>query len=303
MKILILGGTSFFGKEAAKLFHKEGFKVTLFTRGNQRPTDLPPVQQIRGDRNLPGHLKQLAEQGPWDLLLDNIAYDGMAVRNVLSSLKGKVRRYMLTSTVSVYRYTLNQYPQPLEESVVDYDYRPPEEDLNDVHWKYRRGKLEAEKQLIQQAEIPWTVFRPTIVYGPEDPLKRGFWYLARLIDGRPISLANGGVASFRLAYSKDVARCFLLAAQTDCSIAKIYNIAGQECITLRDFIDESAKCLGCKASLVNVPGDQLTEEQAGPYGKVVNLIPDISAAKRDLSFKPTPFQTMIRDTAKWFSAL
>ena len=256
MKVLILGGSTFFGTEIARTFLAAGHKVSLFTRGNRKAQNIPGCIQLTGDRNNDADLQKAAST-PWDLVIDNIAYNGDHVRQALAAFR-TAGHYFLTSTVSVYRYSHPRMIQPLQEDSVRFDHTPSEQDLNDVHWKYANGKWEAEKALRSQRAVEWTIFRPTVVYGPHDPLERGWWYLARALKGGPILVANGGVAGFRLVYSVDIAHAYLQASQAGAH-GKTYNLAQTEIITLRDFIEESAKALGLKPELVNIPRELLGE--------------------------------------------
>lgn len=295
MRVLILGGTTFFGREIVRQFVEAGHEVSIFTRGRQYPIDFPDVRKFTGDRTRLDDLKKAA--GPWDLVIDNIAFDGAGVQAALGAFKD-VGRYLLTSTVSVYRFTRDRFPIPWREASVDYDYNPAEEVPTDVHWSYARGKLEAERAIRTQTRFPWTIVRPTVVYGPHDAKARGFWYLERLRRGGPILLANGGVGSFRLAYSLDVATGIRLASLSPKAAGKVFNLAQSEVVTLEQFLTESARALGLKAELVPVPLAELGE-LGGPHGNLTNIIPDDSAA-RELGLVTTPFATFMEKTAQWY---
>lgn len=296
MKVLILGGTSFYGKAMARLFHEAGHAVTLFTRGNRFPQDLPPHRHIRGDRSRKEDLARAAREDRWDILVDNIAYTGDEVRLALE-LFPDVKRYLLCSTVSVYRFA-PRAPQPLLESSVDFEARPADENPADVHWKYARGKLEAERATMQ-ARVPWTILRPPVIYGPHDVTNRGFWYLGRAVKGGPVLLANDGTHSFRLAYSIDCARAFVQCASTAKTEGKVYNVAHREIITLKDFVLDGTGALGVTPELLGVPMEFLGE-LAGPYANMVNFVPDFTAAERDFGFQPTPWREVAALTARWF---
>lgn len=298
MKVLILGGTSFFGKEMARQFFEDGHSVSLFTRGNEKPSDLPPHESLKGDRGKLADLSQAARHAEWDVVIDNIGYDAENAEMALQAFK-HAKRFIFDSTVSVYRYVPERFAQPLKETSVSYDYIPPEENLSDIHWKYARGKLDAERVIARQSAVPWTIIRPPVVYGPYDPTQRGFWYLARLLDGGPILLANGGAASFKLAFSRDIAKAFVLAATSPRAVGKTYFVAQKEIITLRDFLEESARALDVKPQFVNIPSEILGE-LGGPHAPMSNLVPDTTQAESDLGFKATPFSEFMRETAHWF---
>lgn len=300
MQILILGGTSFIGKEMVRAFFEAGHSVTIFTRGRKKPTDLPPHQKLTGDRNSLTDLMTVGKGKRWDVVIDNIGYQAEDLEKVITAFK-TARHLIFNSTVSVYRYSKQAYPQPLIENSIDHNAHPAEENLENIHWKYARGKLDAEKVILEQCQIPWTIIRPPVVYGPDDVTQRGFWYLMRLLDGGPLLLANGGVNSFRLAYSKDVAQVFLRAALNPQAFGQTYYVAQREIVTLKDFIDESAQHIGVDPNYVSVPSE-IIGELGGPHSSMVNIVVDIQKAERELGFKPTPFAQMIQETTEWFKA-
>jgi nucleoside-diphosphate-sugar epimerase len=153
---------------------------------------------------------------------------------------------------------------------------------------------------MKQRKVPWTILRPPVVYGPGDPTERGFWYLARLLTGGPLLIADGGIQSFRLISSTDTARAFLQAVENRKKVLrKAYFIGQHEIITLRDFIEESARALGLVPDYLDVPA-HLLGEMGGPWAPMINLIPDLTAARRDLGFQPTPFVDFVHSTALWF---
>lgn len=298
MQVLLLGGTSFFGKEIVRAFFAAGHTVTVFTRGNVKPTDLPPHQKIVGDRNSLSDLMTVGRGRIWDVVIDNIGYNQEDSEKLVKAFR-TAKHLIFDSTVSVYRYSKSRFPFPLEEDSIDYNSHPKDENHQDVHWKYARGKLEAEKYIVENCQIPWTLIRPPVVYGPDDTTQRGFWYLARLLDKGPLLLANGGNQSFRLVYSKDVAQAFLKAAGNPKAYNQAYYVGQKEIITLKDFLDESAKHLGVRPQYVSIP-QELLGELGGPHAPMVNIVVDISKAERELGFQPTPFPAFIKETTLWF---
>ncbi len=297
MKVLILGGTSFFGREIVRYFVETGHEVTLFTRGTRDRSDLPKHEHLTGNRENPADLEKAANKRRWDIVIDNIAFQGDQVKHAIEILKPK-KRYLLTSTVSVYQYARTRC-MPLDEDSVDYDYMPAGEDPKNVHWSYCRGKLEAERAVRTQSMSPWTIIRPTVVYGPRDSKQRGWWYLERLRTGGPILLPDGGHFSFRMVYSKDVAKLIYTAATSKRSEEKVYNAAQSEIITLRDFLEVSARAMGVSPTWVSVPTESLGD-WGGTYANLTHFIPDITRAVTDLNFTTTPWERFVEETAHWY---
>ena len=101
MKILILGGTSFFGKEFAIKAHKEGHQVTVFSK--RCPTNGLPldIKQVRGDRSVHVDLIRMSVD-IWDVIIDNICYSPKDAENAIKAFTGRVGLYIFTSSEDVY---------------------------------------------------------------------------------------------------------------------------------------------------------------------------------------------------------
>jgi len=289
MKVLILGGAGFVGTVIYETLKKAGHVVTAYTRTN-------------GDRRKLADMEKIAAAGPWDVVVDNCGYTRADVEVFLKAFAKKAGRVLFTSTVSVYRFSSSRYFQPLREAEIDYSARPKDEDPKNIHWQYARGKMEAEACLTAQKQIPWTIFRPSVVYGPNDSKNRVFWYLSRILQGGPVLLANGGEQSFRLTFSDDLARAYRIAIELTETKNQIYYIAQHEVMTLKMLLEKSAEALKSPFESVSVPLEMLGE-LAGPLGNLSNFVPDITKARKELDFAPTPADEFLPATAKWFRDL
>jgi len=101
MRILILGGTSFFGKETAIRLHKAGNEVTVFSR--RAPVEGLPldIRQTRGDRTVEIDLSRMAVE-PWDVIIDNICFTAEDAQKAIRVFSGRTGLYLFTSSASVY---------------------------------------------------------------------------------------------------------------------------------------------------------------------------------------------------------
>jgi len=236
----------------------------------------------------------------FDAVIDNIAYAPEDVRMALETFTGSVGRYVLTSTAAVY-YT-GSMVMPVPEGDVNYSFEPPEDKRDMPFWRYTLGKLGAERVLLEQDALSYTIVRPPVVLGPEDPTLRGYFYFQRLMDGKPLLVTNGGVQSFRLVYSRDLARGYLRVLETDRAAGQIYNFAQGEVIRLRDLLKEAARVLGADPTFVSVPPElfqQIGFDYPEPYARMTNFIPDISKAETGLGFSTTPFPAWLGETVLW----
>ncbi|MBI4639657.1 MAG: NAD-dependent epimerase/dehydratase family protein [Candidatus Tectomicrobia bacterium] len=72
MKILILGGTNYFGKIIARQLLNRGDEVWLFSRGQKRPEFLKEVHHIEGDRTDYAAFERTFKNHSFDAVIDNI---------------------------------------------------------------------------------------------------------------------------------------------------------------------------------------------------------------------------------------
>jgi len=299
--ILVIGGTTFFGKAIVEELLKAGYRVTIFTRGNQHPPFWDQVEHIQGDRKQPDDFHKKLSGKTFDAVIDNIAFTADHVKEALKTFKDNVGRYVLTSSASVY-YT-GSMTMPLHEDDVDLSFQAPKGEENSPFWSYTLGKIGTERVLREQDELPYTIIRPPMVLGPEDHTLRGYFYFQRLMDGKPLIVTNGGVQSFRLAYSRDLARGYLLALKSKRAVNQAYNIAQREIIQLAELLKEAAKVLELQPSLVHVPQDILEScglKYADPYALMTNFIPDISKAEQEIGYVTTPFTKWLTETVCWY---
>ena len=308
MKILVIGGTSFFGKEIVELALNAGHEVTVFSRGNVRPDFWKQIDHIAGDRNDADDFASKLANKQFDAVIDNIAFNRDHVVNALIALGENFGRYILTSTTAVY-IGAGPFDQPLRE--VDTNYDLPENPQLAPYPKptpagmigYATGKLAAEKALIEQEQIPYTIIRPHIVVGPEDNSGRLQFFCQRLTDGNPLVLINGGVQSVQFVYSHDLARSYLLALDSARAINQVYTITGDKTCRLVDWVEMAANYLGVQPNLIPIP---LEVVQQADFTYAENwvlrgtLTFDISKAVADLGFQPTPIEKWTKTVAQWY---
>jgi nucleoside-diphosphate-sugar epimerase len=301
---LVIGGTTFFGKAIVEELLEAGHKVAVFSRGQQRPAffDSDGVEHIRGDRTNREEFNNALSGRTFDGVIDNIAYTPEDVRHALDAFRGRAGRYVFTSTAAVY-YT-GSMVMPVPEGDVEYSFEPPQGERSSPFWGYTIGKLHGERVLREQAgDLPYTIIRPPVVLGPEDPTLRGYFYFQRLMDERPLIVTNGGVQSFRLVYSRDLARGYLRALERREAAGQIYNLAQHEVVRLIDLLQEAANVLEVSPTFVNVPAGVLAQSRLDyqePYARMSNFIPDISKAERELSYATTPFVAWLGETVLWY---
>jgi uncharacterized protein YbjT (DUF2867 family) len=98
---------------------------------------------------------------------------------------------------------------------------------------YARSKAAGESAVL--AAMPGaTIFRPSVVFGPEDDLFNKFASLARMLPVLP--LIGGGHTKFQPVFAGDVAAAFAAAVAGETRPGTIYELGGPETFTMREIM-------------------------------------------------------------------
>jgi NADH dehydrogenase len=115
---------------------------------------------------------------------------------------------------------------------------------------YARTKALGEAAV--RAQYPdAAIFRPSVVFGPEDRLYNRFAAMARLMPVLP--LFGGGATRFQPVYVKDVAEAVAIAVETGAADGRVIELGGPEVRTLRDIFELVLAETCRKRLLVPVP--------------------------------------------------
>ncbi len=183
MKILLLGGTRYFGIHLVNALLDTGHDVTIATRGINPVPFSGRVKQViidRYDANSFGNIKK----SEWDLVYDNLAYASNDVKTVLENLV--CDKYIMTSSSAV--YVENNY------NMRETEFNPMTKDLvwcSRGDFSYGETKRQAECALFQQfhAQKSLAVRLPYVV-GLDDYTKRLRFYIEHAIHGLPMAIDN-----------------------------------------------------------------------------------------------------------------
>ena len=121
---------------------------------------------------------------------------------------------------------------------------------NNPRYGYMQTKWQAE-QAVKSSGIPWTIFRPSIIFGPGD----GFInVLAGLVRSFPIiPVVGAGQSKFQPVAVGEVAEAFARAVEDPSTIGQTYELGGGKIYTYEGLLDAIAAKLGKKKRKARVP--------------------------------------------------
>ncbi|HAH32691.1 MAG TPA: hypothetical protein DCL44_10305 [Elusimicrobia bacterium] len=301
MRILILGGTRFFGKETAALFFNKGNEVTVFSR--RAPVEGLPldIKQARGERSVEIDLSRMATQ-TWDAIIDNICFTAEDALKAVKVFSGRTGLYVFTSSASIYT-VLEGASSPYRETQAQLLFRKAK--LKEKH-AYALGKYEAERVFLSaflEKAFPAVILRPPVVIGPHDPTLRAYSYWLRLADGGPFFLP-GSAFSSRYIFSKDLARVFETLVYSGLAAGQAFNFGDSLQLTLDDFVKLSARILHREANILYPQYLWLKENgfnfDASPFSCGGDFVTDITSAEKTFSWASTPMDKWLEETINWF---
>jgi nucleoside-diphosphate-sugar epimerase len=316
MRLLVIGGTGFIGPPVTQELIRRGHDVTVFHRGR---TAVPP-----GAREIVGDRRRLAESADTlrtlapDVVVDLVLSSGPQARELMTVFRGHARRVVALSSMDVYRAcgVLHRLEEGPLEPV------PFREDTSALRTKLQTyppaqvrmlqqifgwlddeyDKIPIEREILAHADLPGTVLRLPMVYGPRDPLHRFHPIVKRIVDGRRIIAISDAMAQWRATkgYVDNVAAAIVSAVVADRAAGRIYNVGEADTLTELEWARQAARTLNWTGEFKVMPDDRLPEHLRAPGNSAQHWIGDTSRLREELGFRETiTREEAIRRTVEW----
>ena len=184
MKVLVLGGTRFFGVHMVNDLIEKGHEVTIATRG-QTPDDFgDSVMRIRLDRTDEDSIKAMISDTHYDVIIDKIAYCSNDVRKLMDN--ADCDKYIYMSSTAVY--------DPLHPDTAEDDFDGNGGELiwcDRPDFSYDVVKRNAEYALWQKySDKRFVAVRYPFVIGKDDYTKRLYFYVEHVLKQMPMKIDN-----------------------------------------------------------------------------------------------------------------
>jgi nucleoside-diphosphate-sugar epimerase len=302
-RCLVMGGNRYIGLSLVHELVGRGHEVTVM---NSHPTTLPEgVRRLHGDRRQPGVIAEVL--GPYrdgfDVVFDNTSYVLGDLEPMVDLFAGRVRQFVFTSTVAVYRRSL---AQPIRE---DFPRYTPADVGADRLRSYGAVKAACEDRLLdlcRRTGFPATCVRVSHTLGPRSPLaSREPSMFSRLEHGRPILVPGEGFPFVHLIHIDDAARLMASVIGNERAIGEVYNVAGRDFASVVGHIELMAQAVGVEARIVRVPLP-IASAVTAPLvhwaeALTGGMVFDITKTRRDFDCEPIfDLAAGYRDSYDWF---
>jgi NADH dehydrogenase len=240
--VCVLGGTGFVGRALAAKLVRNGYSVRIPTRNRQRARDmlvLPSLELIQADVHDPDQLTRLIAGSTAVVnligILNEPGHDGSGFQHVHVGLTDKI--------VSACRKTGVKRLLHMSALKANAERGPSH---------YLRTKGEAEQLIKSRAGeiMQYTIFRPSVIFGPEDSFCNRFARLLKLSPVLPLGHLN---ARFAPVYVEDVAEAFARALPDSRTFGHTYELCGPDIYTLKEILRHLCRMLGIRRALIHLP--------------------------------------------------
>jgi uncharacterized protein YbjT (DUF2867 family) len=115
---------------------------------------------------------------------------------------------------------------------------------------YYWAKWENEQQ-VRSSGIPFVIFRPSFVFGPDGGILPTFVKLAKLAPVTPI--IGSGRQRIQPIWADDLGRIFTEATQKEDVAGRLFELGGRDAVTWNEFWERLKRVLGLRRPSVHVP--------------------------------------------------
>ena len=283
MKILVLGGTRFFGIRMVQDLLKMGHEVTIGTRGLSKDPFGEQVKRIALDRSNGESLRQALQGKNFDLVIDKIAYCSNDIKRLLDFID--CQKYIYMSTTAVYA--------PKKINLVEEDFDPLAMDLvwcERKDFPYGQVKMQAEAAITQKYPgQKYIAVRYPVVLGKDDYTKRLLFYAEHVARSVPMYIDN---LDAQMSFIRSDEAGAFMAFLADKNFCGAVNGASKGTVSLREIIEFLEKKTGKKA-LLSADGE------AAPYNGESEFSVNTDKAKA-LGFEFSDVNDWIYDLLEYF---
>lgn len=272
MKILVLGGTRFFGIHMVNDLIEKGHDVTIATRGNTPDDFGDSVSRIRFERTDEDSIKAAIAGTHYDVIIDKIAYCSNDIRKLMDA--ADCDKYIYMSSTAVY--------DPKHINTVEEDFDGTDGELiwcDRKDFPYDVIKRQAEYALWQKyPEKNWIAVRYPFVTGKDDYTRRLYFYVEHVLKQLPMKIDN--VDSQMSFIRSDEAGKFL-SFLVDKDFKGAVNGSSKGTVSIREVLDYLEKETGMSA-VINDDGDPAPYNGESEYSINIEKAESLGFAFTDL---------------------
>lgn len=310
MKVLIIGGTQFIGKEITRQCLDAGHQVVLFNRG-KTPCEFD-VPVIKGNIHTFTESKDELRAVKADVVIHCICFTPQQGRDCIEVFEGSDCHLIILSSMDCY----DMFVQSVK-GLDSCDFLVNEESPTsriEYYWKGTSHGLADEydknimTDIIMEAgragEVKPTIFRLPMVYGPGDhQFAIRFGMIIRRIYDKRSMYPLGAIQQSNLwtyGYVTNIAAAIVHAIDCTVTFGKIYNLAEQKFRSFRRWVELFANAARFHFDFQVLPDELISQESEMNNSQPLHLLVDSSLYGKETGFiSPVDIKEAIQMTLYW----
>lgn len=315
MRVLLIGGNGFIGRFVVRALKEQGHVLAVFHRGT---IPVPEgVEEIRGNRDQIGNSVQELKRFSPDVVIDLVISSGSQAEELMNALRGATQRVVMLSSIDVYRavgISHGTESGPLQEVPLTEDsdlrrclhpYAP--ESMQRLRKVFAwvtddYDKIPAERVVMNDSDLPGTVVRLPMVYGPGDPLHRFYPVVKRIADGRPHIIFPETLADWHSprGYVENVAAAIALVATDERATRRVYNVCEEPSFSELEWARKIAAAMRWNGEFVILPVEHTPRHLLNPGNAAQHWTASSTRIRQELAYEePVAIEEAIRRTIHW----
>jgi uncharacterized protein YbjT (DUF2867 family) len=239
MLVTVFGGSGFLGRHVVRALAKSRYRIRVAVRRPELAGYLQPLGRVGQIHAVQANVRDKAS-------VEAAVRDADIVINLVGILFERSRQRFAAvhaaGAGTIARAAAHIGARMIHVSAIGAD--------KASRSRYARTKAEGEEAVL--AAVPSaSIFRPSIVFGPEDDFFNRFAAMARISPVLP--LIGGGLTKLQPVYVGDVATAVADTVDGKTRQGAIYELGGPEVLTMREIMDIILRITGRRRMLVSLP--------------------------------------------------
>jgi len=237
--ITVFGGSGFLGRHLVRALAKRHYRIRVAVRRPDLAGHLQPLGRVGQIHAVQANVRNTAS-------VEAAVRDADIVINLVGILYERGRQRFDTvqafGAEQVALAAANHGARMIHISAIGADEKSSS--------GYARAKAEGEKAVLA-ARPEATIFRPSIMFGPEDEFFNKFAALARILPALP--LIGGGTTQFQPVFVGDVAEAIARAVDGAAKAGSTYEVGGPEVQTFKELMEYVLEVTERRRFLIPLP--------------------------------------------------
>lgn len=240
--VCVIGGSGFIGRSLCAQLCSAGFALRVPTRNRQRARRLlvlPGIDLRQLDIHDPAGLRRIVAGSDAVInlvgILNERGHDGSGFERAHVELTGKIVAACREAKVG----------RLLQMSALKAN-----AERGPSHYLRTKGRAEEVIKRECGDVIDYTIFRPSVVFGPEDTFLNRFAHLLKMSPVLPLAQLN---ARFAPVYVEDVAAAFVKALPDSHTFGRTFELCGPDIYSLEEILAFIKRELGLRRRVIRLP--------------------------------------------------